>query len=295
MKKKILLALGGLAVLMVGGVAGGLSWLKGRLTKEALVAQMESAWNCRAQLDSTSVSLSGNPASVKLAGLKLAARDAEVSKELAARPPLADGAVQLSADEVVLAVQLSSLLKGTLDIEKLRVDGLLLRNTVDESGQGSLDALFQSPADEPVAVPSAASTTGSAGQPAPEAVAPAPVPAPEPAAPVEEKKGKETKPMKAGDLRVNLAVKEASVNNGRLELADLKGGTRTTVDGLSFALTDIDVVPGDLANHNLCRFNVEGKLVVEKTGPAQRFVDLHLAGQGTLEPFDPACGVRTRT
>src|SRR5262245_59874034 len=143
MKKKVLFVLGGLAVLVVGGGIGGQAWLKGRLQKESLVAQMERAWNCRAHLDDTKVSLFSSPASVTLVGFKLAPPDAEVSKPLAERAPLAADAAQVSAQEVVLTIELKDLLQGTLFVDRLHIEGLSVRQVLDEEGKGSVAALFK--------------------------------------------------------------------------------------------------------------------------------------------------------
>src|SRR5688572_21788246 len=98
MKKKVLKVLSALVVILLGGVFGGQAWLKSKLQRESLVEQMESAWNCRAHIDDTAVSFFSRPATVKLTGLKLAPRDAEVDKPLASRTPLAPGVALVSAN-----------------------------------------------------------------------------------------------------------------------------------------------------------------------------------------------------
>jgi uncharacterized protein involved in outer membrane biogenesis len=140
MKKKALIVLSGLVVLLLGGGFAGQSWLKGRLQKDRLVAQMEEAWNCRAHLDETTVSLYSSPASINLIGLKLAPRDAEVEKPLGERAPLPPDAALISAQNVVLTIQLADLLTGTLNVERLELEDLNVRNLVDAEGHGSLDA-----------------------------------------------------------------------------------------------------------------------------------------------------------
>lgn len=294
MKKKAVILISGLAVLLIGGVFGGQAWLKARLQKDALVAQMEDAWNCRAHLDDTSVSLFSSPATVKLIGLKLAPRDAEVEQPFAQRAAMLPDAAQLRANEVVLSVQLAHLLRGTVNIERLHIEGLDVRNIVDEEGNGSLDELFESPYEEEASGETAASTTGGGGSAAPAAVEEPSSTPDAPAKPKRIKRKKEPKPdhgpMKASELRVSLAVKEAGISNGRFEVLDLKGSTQTTIEHLDFALTDIDVVPGDLANHNHCKFKVGTSLRVEKTDTKLQMANFTLQGSGTVEPFDAKTG-----
>jgi hypothetical protein len=293
MKKKVLIVFSGLALLLVGGGFAGHAWLKAGLKKESLVRQMEEAWNCRAHLDGTTVSLFKMPAEVRLIGLKLAPRDEEVAKPLAERAPLAPDAVLISAHEAVLSVELTDLRHGILNVEKLHLDGPNVRNAVDADGNGSLDALFNSPHAEeaPPEAPAPPSVTGTGGSAAPAETITASAD-PDPGTP----KGKEKrapkrahKPMSASDMRLSLAVKKATISNGRFEATNVKGGTKTVIEHLEFS-ADIDLVPSDLANHNLCRFNVEASLTVDKADPKMQFANMNLAGSGTVAPFSPKTG-----
>jgi hypothetical protein len=97
-------------------------------------------------------------------------------------------------------------------------------------------------------------------------------------------------PMKASDLRINLAVKTAGISKGRIESIDLKGGTKSVIDQLKIELTDIDVAPGDLANHNQCKFSLSAAVAVEKSNPKAQFADFDLTGSGSVAPFDAKSG-----
>ncbi len=302
MKKKVLLTLSCLALLMVGGIWGGQAWLKGRLEKSSLVKLMENAWNCRAHLDDTSVSLFSTPATVKLLGLKLAPRDEQIAQPLDSRLPLATDAATITAGEVVLSIQLTDLLSGTLNIERLHIDGLNVRNKVDEQGHGDLEGIFHSSPEEvatttnePLPEPAPITFSGSGASTAPVADSPPP---PTQSIPAQSKPIKVPKPdkaeksgMAASELRINLAVKSADITNGHFESVDLKGRTHTTIKDITFALTDIDIAPGDLANHNRCHFALEAKLRVEKDEPKSVLADFALTGSGDLAPFDTSTGL----
>ena len=151
MKKKALILFGTLFVLLGGTGVGGYLWILAQLKKEALIAKMEEAWDCRAHLDGTEVSLLSSPATVKLVGLKLTPvfedeeGRTEVEKPLEQRPPILDEDVLVSAKEAVLSVELTELLRGTLKIEKLHLDGVKVKAVIDKEGESSLDALFDSP------------------------------------------------------------------------------------------------------------------------------------------------------
>jgi hypothetical protein len=290
MKKKALYVLSGLVVIVLGGVFGGQAWLKGRLQKDSLVEQMEAAWNCRAHVDETSVSFFSRPATVKITGLKLAPRDAEVDKLLAERAPLAPGTALVSANEVILSVQLTDLMSGTLNVEKLHVDGLDVRNTVDAQGVNSLwDGIFKSSdaieatTKEPVAV------AGAGGGAVPGEVKDAP------GDPATGKPKKQPKPPKKAKLAsemlaVNLAVKSAAILNCNFEHIDLQAGSRSAAQNLKFEVSDIDVAPGDLANHNHAQFSFSAIVRHEKTVEKVTIADFVIDATGSVEPFNPKTG-----
>ncbi len=180
--KKALILLLILAVLLTGLGVAGHSWLAGRLKKEAIIAQMEEAWDCRVQLEGTEVSLLSSPATVKLVGLKMIPRDEEVKKPLAERAPVKDEEVLVGASEAVLSMELMDLVRGTLRVEKLHLENALVRMIIDEEGESSLDELFdeyeevEEEAQEPA--PSAATHAAASSATASPPPAPAPSPAP---------------------------------------------------------------------------------------------------------------------
>lgn len=192
MKKKALIFLVILVLLLGALGVGGHFWVTARLKKEALIAQMEEAWDCRAQLEASEVSLWSSPATVKLVGLKLIPRDDDAELPLEKRTPVKDEDVLVSAKEVVLSVELMDLVRGKLKIDRLHLAGVQVRTVIDEFGDSSLDDLFDDPYEvdeyeeveieievpedhpdaQPVPAPTAAPT------PAPAAAPPAPQPAP---------------------------------------------------------------------------------------------------------------------
>jgi hypothetical protein len=190
--KKALILLLILAVLLTGLGVAGYAWVAGKLEKESLIAQMEEAWDCRVQLERTEVNLLSFPASVKLIGLKMVPKDEEAEKPLAQRALIKDEEVLVGAKEAVLSMQLTDLLRGTLKVEKLHLEGALVRMLIDENGDSSLDELFDDPYEndddkyeyvevsEPTAAPAPAPNAPAPENATPPAPNPAPVPAPEP-------------------------------------------------------------------------------------------------------------------
>ncbi len=197
MKKKVLIFLGIVVVLLGAVCVGAYAWVVGRLKKEALIAQMEAEWDCRAHLDAVEVSLLSSPATVKLVGLKLIPRDDEVEKPLEQRAGMKDEDVLVRAKEAILSIDLIDLIKGTLRIDRLHLEGVQVRTVIDEYGDSSLDDLFDDPnevdeyeeveveievpEDHPDAQPAPPAPAAPSSSPPAPAPAPAPVPAPSPA------------------------------------------------------------------------------------------------------------------
>lgn len=318
---------GGALVALVAASGGGLRWwLEGKLSKEAIVAQMESSWNCRAQIDSVSLVLLSSPARLEINGCKISPRDTEVAKPLSQRTLLPDGKGEISVARAVLEVKLQDLVSRRLNIQKLVLSDIGVSEDVPKEGMSSLAVLFSKPAaNEPAApapevnpasssvTPSREATVGGSATPAivPVAVSPeadtaqqsapsaASTPAPSPllAKSTDVKPPKEPKAFEASQLGFSILVSNASLERVFFKRVDHKSLTKTDITDLSFSITDIDVSPTDLANHNSFKVALNGRLKQRgRIGPkdARREVtmaDVMLTGEGTLHPFEVETGL----
>lgn len=145
MKKKVLIAGSAFVLLLAGLGVGGYQWLLGRFDKDAIIAQMEASWSCRAQLDSTQVKILSSPARLELHGLKLAPRDDQSALPASQRQALSPDRVLLSTELAVLEVELKDLVNGKINVKELHIGGVSVKTEVDEDGRSSLQALFKSP------------------------------------------------------------------------------------------------------------------------------------------------------
>jgi len=309
MKKTVLIVLASIVVLVLGAGFAGQAWLKGRFEKESLIAEMEAAWNCRAHLDSTTLTLGGSPAMVELHGLKLSPRDAEAGKPLGQRTPFPEQAALLSADRISLSMTLGDLVSRRINVKALHISGLNVRAEVSPEGVSNLDAMFDSPEDAAkaaaaptapavaVTVPAEATLAVEPGTVDSAVVAAAPVEQPVVkgkggSAALKKKKVKVAEdPLMASDLGMALEVEEASVEKGTVEIVDMGSATRTRLDGVSFALKGIDVNPGDLANHNRCGFEFSGTIKVDNPVNQVQGANFDVTGNGMLEPFEAQTGI----
>ncbi len=120
--RRILIASASLVVLLATALGGARWWLGSVMNREALVAQMESAWNCRAEIDTVTLAFASSPARVEIRGVRLAARDAEVGKPLDTRQPLPPDATQINMQSAVLEIALQHLVTRHLDVRQLTID-----------------------------------------------------------------------------------------------------------------------------------------------------------------------------
>jgi hypothetical protein len=303
--KKTLLAGGALIALVAASGAGLHWWIQGKLSKEAIVAQMESSWNCRAEIDKVTLVLMSSPARLQISGCKIALRDAEVAKALAQRAPLDPAAVQVSIEHAVLEVKLQDLVSRRLNVQQLVISNIAAREDVSKEGESSLGLLFSKPVEGGGAVAAVHADQASLPPPQvtatqPEVAVAEPAPAPQPvsllAQSEPQKAEHETKGVYAKELGFSIQVGRASLEGVSLHRVDRKSVSKTDISGLSFSISDIDVNPDDLASHNSFKLALNGRLQQGgRVGPkdARRsatLADLHFDGAGTVHPFELESG-----
>lgn len=303
--KRLTIGAGSLVVLAIAGGGGLRWWLAQKFTRESVVAQLESSWNCRADVGSVNLALGSNPARLEISDLKLAASDAENLKPLAQRAPITPEAAAVTCSHAVLEVRLQDLLSRTLNVQKLVLSDVGLQEDVSKEGVSSLGTLFAKPVQVQgrVALETAPDSTASTAAPvissaplasgAPDAAAPPappaplaqePVPAPGPAGqesagaplPTANEAGSPKKPRRqpkvfeAKELGMSVMVAQASLERGQFHRVDHKSLTKTDVSGLDFSISDIDVNPADLASHNTFKLALNGKLTQRgRIGPKE--------------------------
>ena len=317
MKKLKWIILSLAALLAVGGVTGGLvlkSWLAGVLTRESFIRQIESQWNCRADISSLTVSLWSAPARIEIKNLVLAAPDADTKAgtPIASRKPITASAALAGADRLVLEVDLADLIHQRLHVKRLTLSSVRARNDVSDENGNLLANLFSKPqppatastAKQPEATPSATAPTTSV----PEAPAPAVVPAPtattapstvvasssnittsvaaEPAKPAHHAT------FQAKELGLSVVIDEARVEQGSFHQNNHRAHDRIDITDLNLAISQVDVDPADLAHHDQCKIDLtahlqyKGRARVGDSDQDVKKVDLTLETSSTLHPLN---------
>jgi hypothetical protein len=290
--KKITLS-GAALVVVGGGAIGGLRlWLGKSLSKEALVSQMETAWNCRAGIDDVRLVLFSNPARLEIIGCRLWPRDGEVGKALATRTAIEPGPISIG--NAVLEVKLQDLVARRLNVQQLTLTDISVVEEITKDGQSSLGQLFQRPTKEsaPVTVIPPEKTEA----PVPPAPTTTDVESPGPSA---DKTTLTTQApaVHAPELGYSIRVDRASLERANLMINNRKNTTLTTLSDLSFTISEIDIDPADLLNHNSLQLLLDTRIVVRDhvtiKGVHQpvNHVDLRLQGEGKVRPLDSSTGL----
>ncbi|MCB1062320.1 MAG: hypothetical protein KDN20_05270 [Verrucomicrobiae bacterium] len=302
MKRKLLITAIGLLILAAGVFFVGKQLLVGYLTPDFLVKQMESRWNCRADVASVEVNLLGAAATVELKGVALAPRDhfADDGIALADRIAIPEGTAEMVSDSVLLEILPAELIKRQLNIRRLILDGLTISTTINREGGASIQKLFEHRnSSDPLlsagangqeskrtmsSTPLAIAGTADAAAESSEETITVIVP---PGAVKDVSNDSGTKGMDFATMADRIEVK-----NGQLNFHVEASGADIRLEAFQLALTEIDVDPRDLETHNRTSFSYGADLIVQP--PAEKgteaYLRAHITGEGRATPFLPETG-----
>lgn len=261
------------AALGVTALGGGMWWVKGQFSREAVERQLQAVCAGRVTLGASELELWSSPARWRLRDLQVHAR---AGRDGQAEPPKEP---VLSLEEAVLEVALADLISGTLDVRRLNLTGLSVEEYVSPEGVSDLQAVLAKPGAQ------AKVTVVTEGKPEAEKK-----PKLEPG----EKAGSTV--FKAEQLGLTLRVREARLSRGRLFIHNRVNKTKTRLEDLSFALTEIDIDPANLAAHNQAGLELAVKVTMEGRGKVDgemrdvTFAKLDVNGRGKMQPFHEETG-----
>ncbi|MES2709603.1 MAG: hypothetical protein V4726_23600 [Verrucomicrobiota bacterium] len=146
MKRRFWKVLLVLLLLVLGGAVWSAHWFVGReTTPAALVRRLEKALNCRAELESASVSLFSFPAKLELKGLRLLPRDGEVDKPLKDRKPPKKVETVLAVPGLSADLSLLGLLRHEIKVGQLTLTGAEAYTIRRKNGKNTLSEMFSKP------------------------------------------------------------------------------------------------------------------------------------------------------
>lgn len=278
--KKWKLILGLLAGTTGVGVLGGSLalhlWVKNNLTREALVQRLESELNCRAEVKSVDALIFSSPAHIVLTGVTVRERDDQVGRPLAERKA-ATGPAAFNAEQLELVVNWADLLHGKLHVSNLLITEVWLRDEVSAEGVSSLATILRTQKK------ARASTTSS----------PPVQPATSPAAPHQDKPANPPAVL----LPIGITMDSLAVKGAVCSFLNRPARTRTKVNDMDFAITDLDIDTGNLKEHNQLHMKLSGRLgstarvKVNDDYQEVTIADFTMDGAGVVNPLDAETGL----
>lgn len=272
--RRILIAFITLALLLFG--AGWMA-LNRLLSKEAVIAQLESHLLCKVSMESFEASAFSFPASLRIQKLVLTPADTTAVN------------TGINVETLVLHVSLMDLLRKRITVEKLHISGVYVRDEISKEGHSPLAEMFGKPSAADVIV---ADTTSAAPPPA------LPLPEPPPLTPpASELATSDTTDTSAPEKTVSVNIKEALLDKTLIHIVDRKARNKRDIHDLRLRIYDVDIDPTNLAQHNQCRIEVSGRTEVigrKKVGEENvdaQFANIPFSGKGSIRPFDPATGL----
>lgn len=293
----IFILFGLLLLLAVATPLVGAYILRRYVSRDFLVLQTESNINARVELRDVTLTLFTWPPSLRLSGIKIAPRDEFAGTPLEGRPALVDAPVNIDMAYAELVPE--GLLHRQFLPRIIRFIGVDVRESINPRDGSSLEKLFARPlapmavtvAEVPRAIPV---EPAAPAVPAPQVYRETPPPvvsqAPPPPAVIPE-----VEQAPEGSQAERLALKEISIEQGRFRITNETSDARFDgeVSDFNLSITDIDIDPLDIANHNHLNVRMSSKVVLN--GLAQiggrmqevRFADMKLNGEGDVNPVDP--------
>ena len=281
----------GTIILLVVAVLIAARIAKSYVDPDFIAAMIEAENNCRVQIAETKVSLFSFPAKIEIKDIRIGPRDehADAGTKLKDRPPQV-GAVAFSAESMTLEANLLDLLRKKISVNHLTLENVSIGELLIEEEGGprlakdgpKLDALFDPP-------------TTVKGNPNPE---------------YEEKKkrrdlakerralAKEQRVAKTptsnsftiSELPLPATMDALNFNSANIYAKIRRNKTRITFSNLQVKVSDIDLDPKDLANHNRAKVTITGNLLIQDRDRTTNYADLQIRSEGDVIPFDPVTG-----
>ncbi len=227
---------------------------------DSLVAKIEASLNCRAEIKEASLNLWEKPVRMQVSGVGLGERDEFASPDipLAERPELK---AAVTIDTIFIEMDAMPLLNKQLVINNFVIERPSVKLRVYENGDTSLDELFRPPADPD----QEASGSGGSGSGKPQ----------------------RPKTFTADQLPVAALAERVAIEDATIYATIDKTKYTVQLDRAIVELINIDVDPNALEKRNAANLEFGINVSVDSLRHNQRFVELALDGNGSIQPFDP--------
>jgi hypothetical protein len=264
MKRVLLTAAAAVLFLPLIGVAIGFFALQRLANADNLVRQLENQFNLRAEVMESHVSV-GFPTRLEISGLTLARRDESVAQGIpvSERPPLQSVA---SFDFISLDLRTLPLLARKFVIENVSIERPSIEMEVFADGTTTFDELIKPVADAEPEKPESSKRDESA-----------------------EGAG-ELGVVKASELPLPTILGTLSIEDANIVTKVAKSNTTVQISRCIVHLTDVDIDPRALADHNSANLEMSAWIGVDSVEKNTRYLDLSLDGSGAIQPFNMETG-----
>ncbi len=296
--KLALKILGVLLLLALAAPIGFALWVQSFVKPDYLVQRLEESCNCRAELQSSTLTLFSWPPTLRLKGIKIGPRDEHVGKPLADRQPMQHA--ELVIDMAYAELLSDDVMHGRITPNLLRIRDVEVWETLDPKRGSSLGRLFLPPQ-----LLLAENATAEPPQALPVEPVPTP-PLPEPGAPRTYDAVPPTPPLPGGEppeekghRAQRIPLKEIRIEQVRAHIKNEEVAAQFNADitDLELAVFDIDVDPSDPLRHNSLKVTLKGRIEVRGMAQVQgrmqpvTFADVRLHGEGQVAPIDVQLGI----
>ena len=262
--KRVLLTLGLIVLLLVIG-GGVFVWFSVRSLSnpDYLVQQIEESLNCRAEVTTAELDLLRAPAQLMLTGIAFGPRDAyaEERTPLAERPPL-QGSVTI--DFAMLELDRTALFSKKLVVRNLTLERPQVDVTIFDNGRTSLDELILPPKKAKSSKPSE---------------------------PMEEGAKPKADRFSVERLPISAIADEMLIDNITIHATVEKSKTTVQLHEGVIILSDIDIDPDSLGEHNSANIDFAAWIGVDSFEHNMRYLDISMEGNGAIQPFEVETGL----
>ena len=251
------------------------------LDRDSVAGWLEEEYNMRVDLRELRVSLLGG--SIDLAGLMMLPRDqhADAGSPLESRPQAAGSQTRVIIRKMSVKVGLLNLLRRQLVINKVLVDGMEVSFLIERDGSPSLETLFEKPeiirgkTNGELNMPKdrQAGTSGDRGLP--------------------ENTGEaiEIDGFSISKIPLATSMDSLEIRNGALYIKIRKNKNRIQVSDIEASVSNLDVDPENLAEHNSAYLKMDARIDVMDRDRVVYYARMAVGTRGDIEPFDRQTGV----
>jgi len=202
-----------------------------------------------------------------------------------------------------LTMDWSDLLGGRLHLKRLYVGRVWMREEVNAEGVSLMSGVFSKPKALALAGPVPGAVRAPRAPPPSEPEVAAPSEEPKSSVPVNPPLQKATTKVASTGHRPSspllpfgFLAEELLIGSLDATVVNRQAKTRTACSGVRLRISDVDLDPSNLADHNKCSIAISGKLLstakkrVGEELQDEKLAEITFEGQGEVHPFDVATG-----